>query len=273
MLDRMIESKNDPAEKFRRANFLLTTLLLVTMMFSGAMLYSLYAKPLGMTGGDLELSSIVAPVAETEPPPAESPKRELKTSTNTKTPTETIRIVNQKTIDESPDIPKDVSTVNNQFKSRPPGAIKIGSFDGAIASSNSEVSRAGSPDGVGIGLNPKQNVINDEEKDPPKMPKPVPAQPPTPKIKSLGVINGIAQNLPLPVYPAAARAVRVWGAVNVQVTIDEQGRVISAKAVSGHPLLRQAAEQAAQRAVFSPTKLSNIPVKVTGVIVYNFVAQ
>jgi len=57
----------------------------------------------------------------------------------------------------------------------------------------------------------------------------------------------------------------------VQVTIDENGNVISASAVSGHPLLRQAAEQAARQAVFKPTLLSDQPVKVTGVIVYNFV--
>jgi protein TonB len=61
--------------------------------------------------------------------------------------------------------------------------------------------------------------------------------------------------------------------VVVQVTIDENGSVISASAVSGHPLLTQAAVNAARQARFSPTKLSGQPVKVTGVIQYNFVAQ
>ncbi len=92
----------------------------------------------------------------------------------------------------------------------------------------------------------------------------------TPKIINGGVINGKAKSLPIPAYPAAAMAVRASGAVNVQVTIDEEGNVISASAVSGHPLLRQASEQAARMAKFSPTKLSGQPVKVTGVIVYNF---
>jgi len=41
--------------------------------------------------------------------------------------------------------------------------------------------------------------------------------------------------------------------------------------VSGHPLLRGAAEQAARGARFSPTLLSGQPVKVSGVITYNFV--
>ncbi len=77
--------------------------------------------------------------------------------------------------------------------------------------------------------------------------------------------------MPKPPYPAAARAVRASGAVNVQVTINESGSVVSASAVSGHPLLRQAAEQAARGARFAPTLLSGQPVSVTGVIVYNFV--
>ncbi|MDQ3710975.1 MAG: energy transducer TonB, partial [Acidobacteriota bacterium] len=68
----------------------------------------------------------------------------------------------------------------------------------------------------------------------------------------------------------AARTVRASGAVNVQVTIDESGNVVSVSAVSGHPLLRAAAEQAARKAGFAPTLLSGQPVKVTGVVVYNF---
>ncbi|CAN5627810.1 hypothetical protein BH20ACI4_BH20ACI4_31430 [soil metagenome] len=93
----------------------------------------------------------------------------------------------------------------------------------------------------------------------------------TVKTISKGVVNGSAVSLPKPVYPSAAKAVRASGAVNVQVTIDEEGSVISAAAVSGHPLLRASAEQAARAAKFKPTLLSGEPVKVTGVIVYNFV--
>lgn len=93
---------------------------------------------------------------------------------------------------------------------------------------------------------------------------------PLPKTISGGVVNSKAVNLPKPEFPAAAKAVRATGAVNVQVTIDENGDVISAAATSGHPLLRDAAVQAAKQAKFSPTLLSGQPVKVTGVIVYNF---
>lgn len=92
-----------------------------------------------------------------------------------------------------------------------------------------------------------------------------------PKMVMGGVVNGKATKLVKPPYPAAARAVRASGTVQVQVTIGEDGRVLSAIAISGHPLLRQAAVDAAKASTFSPTLLSGQPVKVTGVIVYNFV--
>ena len=94
-----------------------------------------------------------------------------------------------------------------------------------------------------------------------------------PMVKKIsgGVLNGKASSLPAAEYPAAARAVKASGAVNIQVTINEQGDIVSATAVSGHPLLRQAAEEAARKAKFAPTLLQGIPVSVTGVLVYNFV--
>lgn len=94
---------------------------------------------------------------------------------------------------------------------------------------------------------------------------------PVPKQISGGVLNGKATSLPKPPYPPAARAVRASGAVSVQVLVDENGSVISASAVSGHPLLRPAAVQAARGARFAPTMLSGQAVKVSGVITYNFI--
>lgn len=99
---------------------------------------------------------------------------------------------------------------------------------------------------------------------------PLPPKPPTSAKISGGVLNGKATNLPKPAYPPAAKAVNANGAVSVQVTTDESGNVISVAAVSGHPLLRAAAEQAARNSKFAPTMLSGQPVKVTGTIVYKF---
>ncbi|MCA1616689.1 MAG: TonB family protein [Acidobacteria bacterium] len=87
-----------------------------------------------------------------------------------------------------------------------------------------------------------------------------------------GVINGKAVSKPAPAYPAVARAARAAGVVTVEVVVDEKGRVASARAVSGHPLLRASAEAAARQARFSPTLLSGHPVKVRGVLTYNFEA-
>lgn len=92
-----------------------------------------------------------------------------------------------------------------------------------------------------------------------------------PKTVSGGVLNGKAISLPTPSYPPAALAVRAAGSVSVQVLVGEDGNVISAHAVSGHPLLRSASEAAAREARFAPTLLDGTPVKVSGVITYNFV--
>lgn len=88
-----------------------------------------------------------------------------------------------------------------------------------------------------------------------------------------GVLNGKALALPKPVYPTIARAAHAAGTVIVQVLIDEEGNVVDARAVSGHPLLLAACVAAAREAKFAPTRLEGQPVKVTGVIQYNFVAQ
>jgi TonB family protein len=88
-----------------------------------------------------------------------------------------------------------------------------------------------------------------------------------------GVMNGKALALPQPPYPTIARAAHASGTVTVQVIIDEQGDVTSAHAVSGHPLLQAVCVAAARQAKFSPTLLDGEPVKVTGVIQYNFVSQ
>ena len=83
----------------------------------------------------------------------------------------------------------------------------------------------------------------------------------------------MAVSLPQPPYPAMARQIHVFGQVQVQILVDENGKVVSAQAVSGHPLLVTAAKDAALRARFTPTKLNGVPVKIQGVITYNFVLQ
>jgi len=82
-----------------------------------------------------------------------------------------------------------------------------------------------------------------------------------------------AISIPKPLYPPMAKAIGAQGSVTVQILVDEQGKVISAQTVSGHPTLVAAAKQAALQARFTPTILNGQPVKVQGVITYNFVMQ
>ncbi|MBV9924837.1 MAG: TonB family protein [Acidobacteria bacterium] len=88
-----------------------------------------------------------------------------------------------------------------------------------------------------------------------------------------GVLNGKAITKPQPSYPLGAKTQGVSGMVVVQILVDESGKVVKAKALCGHPILAKAAEDAARAARFTPTLLSGMPVKVSGVITYNFVLQ
>lgn len=73
-----------------------------------------------------------------------------------------------------------------------------------------------------------------------------------------------------PAFPPIAKAARASGTVKVEVTIDEAGKVVTARAVSGHPLLRDSAEVAARQWKFKPTTVSGKHVKVSGVLTFNF---
>lgn len=88
-----------------------------------------------------------------------------------------------------------------------------------------------------------------------------------------GVLNGKALSLARPSYPKAARKNHDEGLVRVRIVIDEFGKVISAEAIEGPESLREAAIDAAYQSRFSPTRLMGQPVKVSGVIIYNFIAQ
>ena len=91
------------------------------------------------------------------------------------------------------------------------------------------------------------------------------------EITDAGVVNDKALRLPKPDYPSIAKAGRASGTVNVLVMIDESGKVIAARAITGHPLLRSSAEAAAREAQFTPPLINGQPAKVRGIIVFNFI--
>jgi protein TonB len=73
-----------------------------------------------------------------------------------------------------------------------------------------------------------------------------------------------------PSYPELAKAARIKDSVMVEIVVDEEGNVASARALTGHPLLKPPAEAAARECKFTPTKLAGIPVKVIGSLTYHF---
>ena len=110
-------------------------------------------------------------------------------------------------------------------------------------------------------------VVKDEEAAPPPA---APAPRALLRPVSGGVLNGQAISLPKPDYPETARRMRTTGTVVIEVVIDTNGKVISARATGGPAMLRDVAERAARQARFTPALLSGQPVRVSGTINYNF---
>jgi len=125
----------------------------------------------------------------------------------------------------------------------------------------------GEPGGVPGGV--PGGIPGGEASDVPE--PPAPWEPPADaRPVSGGVLAGRAKEKPQAAYPAMARAAKIEGAVVVEVVVGESGRVIMARAVAGHPLLRDAAVRAARGWIFEPTVLDGAPVKVIGTITFNF---
>ncbi len=266
MLDQLVESKSNLGENKRRSSFLVVTSIIAVTVMLTFWTVSLFGKDYNMGGDDLSLTSLVAPVpVEDEPPPPPEKKQEQKQ------PDVDVRKDLIQNIFQTPIKPPDTtSTTKNQVKEmRLDRMTKLGGEDsntGAQVDSGRVVDN-GTTNGISTTTGTDPNASGGGDAPPP--PKATP-KPPA-KTVSGGVLNGKATSLPKPAYPATAKAVHASGSVSVQVLIDESGHVVSASAVSGHPLLQQAAVAAARGARFSPTLLSGQPVKVSGVITYNFV--
>ncbi|MGI9065315.1 MAG: energy transducer TonB [Pyrinomonadaceae bacterium] len=261
MFENLVESGSHKQDLGRKGSFLLATvaiyLVLGIALFVGGILW--YDAQLDSQ--ELELTTLVAPVPVPQQATPEKPAevKPQKVEQNVDVRKELIA-----SVDRTELVPKEVSAKASNIPPVRRGVTTVvGSSD-----SNAAAPMAAGP-GTGTGLVAGPTSVNIAEEPPPPPPKPTPPRAPI----SGGVLNGKAISLPKPAYPPIARQAHASGTVVVQVTIDENGNVISAQAVSGHPLLRAVAAAAARGARFSPTKLSGQPVKVTGVITYNFVAQ
>ena len=268
MLDQLVESRSHAGEGKTRNTLILGTLIVLVFALTTMWGVSLFGKDYGMGGDDLSLDTLVAPpvIEEApEPEPEKQPEQQ-------KDPNVDIRKEIIASMTETPPKPPDtVSVVKNTVKERDPNKFTVKGDRDYSAANAPPPDYSGSVNTTGSGSN-SGNVGGGGDSDTGGAPPPPPpVKKPVPKQISGGVLNGKATSLPKPPYPPAARAVRAAGAVSVQVLIDESGSVVSASAVSGHPLLRAAAVQAARGARFSPTMLSGQAVKVSGVITYNFV--
>jgi protein TonB len=263
MFDRLIESET--ADLKPRSRYFVVSSIVVGLLFVSAVIFSIYAGEIGLGSDQFEVSMLIAPpetaATEPDPPRPQVNRTTTQTAAIAQRPTNTLRP------DESPSDVPPISVIPSNVATRPNGLFKIGELRDVPPSEPADY-QGSVPNGTGSGniepnssgaTRPSTAAPSDETQPPAAI-----------KSKSLGVINGIAKFLPKPVYPPAAMAINVQGTVSVQVTIDENGKVVSAKAASGNPMLRDAAERAALQARFTPTLLSKVPVKVTGVIVYNF---
>lgn len=260
MFDHLVESGSHSEDLKRKGSFLVGfTVLYLVLIFTGAIVGILLA-PAIIDQQTLELTALIAPVPvpQANQPKAEAKPEKVELSKNVDVRQQLIADVSRADL-----VPKEISAKASDIPPVRKGVVTM------IGSGNSNAINPIAP-GAGTGQiisAPTRVETNDE----PPPPKPTPAPPRAPI--SGGVLNGKAIRLVTPPYPAIARSAHASGAVQVQVLIDESGNVVSAHAVSGHPLLQAAAVAAARASKFTPTKLSGQPVKVNGVIIYNFVAQ
>ena len=271
MFDKLIESDSVQADFKGRSRYFLVSSVVVGILFLAAVVASLYAADIDIGTGEFDMARLLAPEVVDAPEPVVENEPASAAASAAETAELPRRNQNMQRVAESPaDIPNSVSTVQNTSKARPDSGrfrIDLGpETDGSgMRGPGTGFRPGGGEKATGLAAEIAGAAKPVEATEPPPARKSGP-----PPIKSLGVINGRAINLQPPPYPPQALAVGVQGNVSVQVLIDEEGRVVSAKAINGHALLRPTAVNAAKRTRFIPTQLSLKPVKATGIIIYKF---
>ncbi|HVF68781.1 MAG TPA: energy transducer TonB [Pyrinomonadaceae bacterium] len=272
MFNSLVESGSHRADLRRKGKFFLGATAFYAVLLAVTGVGSIYAYNASIEeANDLEVYAIMRfspaeqraePARREEQRPAASNSREQQFATRTvisiNTPYHTNSV--------APEDAKDIGART---------AVRIASYnsDAKVNGGPANPHYTGDP-GPGDGNRVGPAVDDKDATTPPPPPRTAPAPAPPRETKpvpvSSGVLVGKAISKPAPLYPAIAKAAGAQGPVTVQVLIDENGRVLSAKATGGNPLLQQAAVQTAYKWKFTPTMLSGQPVKVTGVVTYNF---
>src|SRR5688572_16165559 len=264
MFNNLIESSSHADEFKRRGSFFLFTIATYVLLFVIAGVASIYAYDARLEDQLTQEITMLSPVdfaPETPRPPVQNSRPANGNNTGQRFVRENpMASVNRPDI--RPDTTSSRPNTNPPVPDRGTWEVGPGNLDPGPTLGN------GTPGSGGTGGTPGGRPPVIEAGTPPPLPPPIVK--PVPRIISKGPITGLALSLPKPLYPEIAKRAGANGPVNVQVLIDETGKVVSAKAVSGNPLLRAVAQQAAFGARFSPTRLGDQPVKVSGVITYNF---
>ncbi len=261
MFENLVESGSHSEDVKRKGSFLLVTLAIYVLLIGAGGIAAVMFATANIDQQNLDLVTLIAPVpvqVQQQQQQKEQPKPEkVEISKNVDVRKELIADVSRADL-----VPKTISAKASDVPPVRKGVVTM------VGTSNQNAIAPIAP-GAGTGnIISAPAKVDIKEEPPPPPPKPTPHAP-----ISGGVLNGKAVHLVQPQYPAMARTAHVSGQVTVQVLIDENGSVTAAHASSGHPLLQPAAVAAARASRFTPTKLSGQPVKVTGVIIYNFVPQ
>ena len=265
MFTNLIESQSHAREFKRRSSFFLITVVAYAIALTGAGVVSVmaYDAELEAQTTDLELLNWVPPVTPEPPQPINEPRPQPARHTPSSAPVDpSISRPERTTLLSTTDNPLKVpEKVGIQASPIPPAPV------GAVVSKRNVDPPAGAAPNTGscatCTTTPPVVAVTE------KPPAPQPPKPTTQHVTSI-VLNSKLITAPQPIYPTIAKQTRTQGSVNIQILVDEQGRVISAQVMSGNPFLSPAAKEAAMRARFTPTTLNGVPVKIQGVITYNF---
>ncbi|HEY0761090.1 MAG TPA: energy transducer TonB [Pyrinomonadaceae bacterium] len=260
MFNNLIESTSHVKEFKRRGSFVLLTCFTYGVLLVIGGIASVYAYDAHLDSQSTELEITFVPLlTEAQPAPPRNTAAPRPASSNERPATHPERTDLFDSVANPNNPPKGISTAPQLIPPAPPGTIVTGRNVDPDVAIGSRLGTAGT-----------NNTPNVDVGTPPPPSAPTPRPEPPKVLKISRILNSQAISLPKPVYPTIARQIHLQGMVSVQVLIDETGKVISANP-TGHPLLVVEAKKAAMQARFSPTVVGETPVKVSGVITYNFV--
>ena len=257
MFNKLVVSTNE-RRKSRIVSFFCGTSAIYALVIVGVLALSVIVSNPRLADTSERMLALIA----TPPPPSPPPARQRETTPPPAQPR------------NDPTQVRDLDTVINAPTPtrRPSAPPSLNDSIGVIGAPESN----GDPNSIlGVPSSPAHS-----EMTPPPPPPPVEPRRPVPQVETTrpvrltsSVLQGKAVVRRTPVYPPLAKQIHLSGSVSVEVMIAPDGHVEAARAVSGHPMLMTAALEAARGWRFEPTLLNGTPVRVSGVIVFNFTMQ